>query len=317
MSMPESNIEISVVVPVYNSEACLDALVHAVHAALNAAAYELILVNDRSSDGSWNRICALVHGNPHVIGINLRKNSGQDNALMAGFRHVHGRYVVIMDDDLQHDPADIPRLWRACKEHGADVCFAQFDEKQHALWKNVGSWLNGKVAEIVIGKPPHIYLSPFKIVARDVVAEIVRYDGPFPYVDGLLFTVTENVVQIPAEHHPRHAGRSTYSLFKSVMVAARLATSYSVLPLRIASLFGFATAIAGFGLGVYFLLEAMFVGRPVGGFASQIVTTLFLGGVTLVAIGLMGEYVGRSYLNLNKQPQYTVKDVVVSEKTGE
>jgi len=307
-----NTIEISIVVPVYNSERCVDALARRVAEALGTVPFELVMVNDRSTDGSWECIVAATERDPRIVGINLRKNSGQDNAIMAGFRHARGAYMVVMDDDLQHDPADIVRLWDACRAAGADVCFARFTGKRQAWWKNIGSWLNDIVARVVVGKPRHVYLSPFKIIRRDVVEEMVKYDGPFPYVDGLLFTITDNVTQIDAEHHARHAGRGNYNLIRSITVTAKLATTFSVMPLRFASLLGFVTAAAGFLLGIYFVLEAVYIDKPIQGWPSTIVIMIFLGGVTLVSIGLVGEYIGRLYIRVNNRPQYTVKDVVRS-----
>jgi polyisoprenyl-phosphate glycosyltransferase len=163
--------KISIVIPVYNSEECIEELVSEIDAALDT--YELILVNDCSSDSSWLRIEEAASGNEKITGINLRKNFGQDNALMAGLNHATGDYVVIMDDDLQHSPSDIPVLYEKIRE-GYDVVYANFAAKKQARWKNFGSWLNGKLAEIVIHKPAWIYLSPFKIIDKQVVDEIVE-----------------------------------------------------------------------------------------------------------------------------------------------
>jgi undecaprenyl-phosphate 4-deoxy-4-formamido-L-arabinose transferase len=302
----------SIVVPVYRSEDCLEELVRQIDDALVEWPHEIVLVNDRSPDHSWDVIVKLAQANPGVTGINLRKNSGQDNAIMAGFRCARGKYVVVMDDDLQHDPADIVRLWHACEEHGADVCFGRFNRKKQAWWKNAGSWLNGKIAEFVIDKPPHVYLSPYKIIRSEVVAEIIKYDGPSPYVDGLLFTITDSVAQIDATHHVRFAGRSNYDFVRSLKVALKLATSFSVIPLRLASVLGFMTATVGFVLTLWFAFDAVVFGRPVQGWPSQMCVTLVLGGVTLLCVGLLGEYVGRTFVRLNNRPQYTIKDKISS-----
>ena len=187
-----STKKISIVVPVYNSQECMEPLAQRIDECLRESDYELILVNDGSADHSWEEIKRVASQNKNIIGVNLRKNSGQDNAIMAGLKQVRGDYVIIMDDDLQHNPADIPNLVSECAK-GFDVCFANFESKKQKWWKNFGSWFNGKAAEIVIGKPKRIYLSPFKAIGRDVIDEIIKYEGPYPYVDGLLFTVTRNV----------------------------------------------------------------------------------------------------------------------------
>ena len=301
--------KISIVVPVFNSMDCVEPLVKRVDECLIGSDYELILVNDCSSDGSWDAIKKACSCGENVVGINLRKNSGQDNALMAGLRQVQGAYVIIMDDDLQHDPADIPRLVSKLEE-GYDVCYANFEQKKQAWWKNFGSWFNGKVAEVIVDKPKGIYLSPFKAVVRDVINEVIRYEGPYPYVDGLILTITRLVCQIPAIHHGRHAGESNYSLLRSIAVWMKLSTGYSVLPLRIATVTGFVTSTFGFILILAFIFEHYFLHENPTGWMSLMTVTLVLGGTILVSLGTIGEYVGRSYLLLNNKPQFTYKEIL-------
>jgi undecaprenyl-phosphate 4-deoxy-4-formamido-L-arabinose transferase len=165
----ETPVRISVVVPVYRSEGCIPELTQRLTEALGPAgcSYEVILVNDGSPDQSWERIREAAERHPEVRGINLRRNAGQDNAIMAGLRESRGEIVVVMDDDLQHDPRDIPGLLCALDENVADVCFARFPAKKQAFWKNAGSWLNDRLANVVVGKPPEIYLSPFKAIRGD------------------------------------------------------------------------------------------------------------------------------------------------------
>lgn len=292
--------EISVVIPVFNSEGNLGPLCAQIAAALAGLRHEVILVDDRSRDRSWEVIVEIAGRVPEVSGIRLRKNSGQDHAIMAGLRSARGDYVVIMDDDLQHSPADIPALHRACAQ-GFDVCYANFTVKRQAAWKNAGSWLNGKVAELLIDKPPGIYLSPFKVIARGVVREIVRYRGPFPYIDGLIFMVTANITQLEGfVHHDRLAGESNYTFWRSVKVFLKLATNFSALPLRVATILGFASAFLGFVLSVYFLGEYLLTKRAPEGWMSLVMIDLFFFGITLVAIGLVGEYVGRLFVHANR-----------------
>ncbi len=310
-SPPDADaMNLSVVVPVYRSADCLPALVERVRDTLGAhsAAFELILVNDASPDASWQVISALSDQHPFVVGLNLRKNVGQDNAIMAGLHYATGAVVIIMDDDLQHDPADIPRL-AAALAGGADVAYAMFDEKHQAWWKNAGSWFNGRVAVVVLGKPPDVYISPYKAIRQDVVREIVRYDGPFTYVDGIIFIITSNIIQVPATHHTRFAGSSNYDLIRSVRVWLKLATGFSVIPLRIAAFMGGAIALLSFFMAAYFMIQALLLEKIPEGYPSLIVSVYFLGGIQLVALGAMGEYVGRIFLTQNRTPQFTIKDV--------
>ena len=304
--------QVSVVVPVYRSEDCLDKLVEALTAAFEESgrSHEIVLVNDCSPDRSWDKIVELAEQFPTIRGVNFRKNFGQDSALMAGLGVAKGDMVVIMDDDLQHDPKDMEMLLKKVEE-GSDVCYARFVHKKQALWKNLGSWFNGKVANIVIEKPDEVYLSPYKAIARAVVDEIVRYDGPYPYVDGLVFRATTNITQVDAQHHERYAGRSNYNLIRSVNVWLKLATSFSLVPLRIATYLGFGSSSIGMLLAVFLVIKKLFfdTGAPLG-WPSIIVTILVLGGVQLACLGLIGEYLGRVFIHLNKRPQYVVKETL-------
>jgi glycosyltransferase involved in cell wall biosynthesis len=306
--------KISIVVPVYKSQECIEALVNKVDECLNEVDYELILVNDCSPDSSWREIKKAAQSNKKVIAINLRKNSGQDNAIMAGFSRASGDYVVVMDDDLQHDPADIRKLAQELEKGDFDVCFAKFPKKNQKLWKNLGSSFNGKMAEIILNKPREIYLSPFKVIRKEVVDEIVKYKGPYPYVDGILFSITQNVSQVDAEHHSRFAGQSNYTLLRSIAVWLKLMTSFSVFPLRIATFIGMLASILGFLLATFYFAKYFIVGETVEGWTSLMVLMLILSGTILIAIGAIGEYVGRSYIQLNRRPQYSIKEVLNMKK---
>jgi polyisoprenyl-phosphate glycosyltransferase len=302
--------KISIVVPVYNSEGNLRELVRQIGDALACREYRLILANDRSRDHSWDIIRELCAADSRVVGVSLRKNSGQDNAIMAGFRYADGEYVVIMDDDLQHSPYDIEALVNACESEGVDVCYASFAKKNQSWWKNLGSWLNGKIAESVIGKPRDVYLSPFKAVRKAVIDDVVKYEGPYPYVDGLLFSVTSSIAQIDVEHHSRHAGLSNYSLSKSMSVFLKLVTSFSILPLRMASMSGFVSASLGFVLMIYFFVKYFIDGNGMEGWTTLVLLILILGGLILMSLGMIGEYLGRMYLTINKRPQFVVKETI-------
>lgn len=303
-------MNVSVVVPVYRSADCLPELVARVDGALRPhfTAFELILVNDCSPDASWQAIDDLAARHDFVVGVNLRKNVGQDNAIMAGLHEATGDAVIIMDDDLQHDPDDIPRLVAALGP-GVDVVYATFEEKLQAWWKNAGSWFNGRVAVVVLGKPPDVYMSPYKAIRQDVVREIVRYDGPFTYVDGIIFAITGAITQVPATHHTRFAGHSNYNLIRSIRVWLKLATGFSVIPLRIATIMGGAIALLSFVMASYFLIQALVLERIPEGYPSLIVSVFFLGGIQLVALGALGEYIGRIFLTQNRTPQFSVKTV--------
>jgi undecaprenyl-phosphate 4-deoxy-4-formamido-L-arabinose transferase len=309
-------LDLSIVVPVYRSAECLDALIAAIAAALTPQeiSYEVCLVNDGSPDHTWDVVEELCHTHPEVVGVDLRRNFGQDNAILTGLRLARGRALAIMDDDLQHDPAELPALL-AKLEEGPDVVYADFRIKHQAAWKNLGSWFNGKMAEWVLDKPKGIYLSPYKVLRREVAQLICRYDGPEPYIDGLLFQVTSRFAQIPVEHHHRYAGRSNYNLMRSIAVWARLATGHSVRPLRLVTWCGLLLGTLGVLLAVvvilYRLLYPQDFQAAVAGWASLMVAQLLLGGVGMIFLGILGEYVGRMHAAVaGKKPQAAIREIL-------
>jgi undecaprenyl-phosphate 4-deoxy-4-formamido-L-arabinose transferase len=232
---------------------------------------------------------------------------------MTGLRWATGDFIAIMDDDLQHDPRDLVRL-AAALDAGFDVAYANFRSKQQALWKNIGSWLNGRIAEWVIRKPRGIYLSPYKVIRADVAKLITNYAGPSPYIDGLLFQVTSRITQIDAEHRSRHTGTSNFTLWKSARVALRLILSFSPLPLRMVALLGLAFCILGAASTVavisYRLLRPEEFTPESAGWASLMSASLFLGGVQLGCLGIVGEYVARLFLAVNRAPQAAVGEII-------
>ncbi|MBR5964528.1 MAG: glycosyltransferase family 2 protein [Treponema sp.] len=309
--------EISIVIPVYNSHECVAELSRQIADALKSLSYEQIMVNDCSRDSSWDEIKKVCAKNKNVIGINLRKNGGQDSAILAGLNYAAGKWVVIMDDDLQHSPYDIPKLYQEAQK-GFDVVYANFESKKQRLWKNLGSWFNGKISEIAIQKPHEIYLSPFKIVSRGVVQEMTKFNNLFPYIDGLIFQVTRNITQIPIEHHKRELGKSNYNLLKSIKVFLRMLFGFSTMPLNLAAYTGFFSAAIGLILAVKYAVE-YFTGRAdVTGWTTLVILVLVLGGLILVSLGIVGKYLGQVYLTVNNQPKFLVKEIISSKiKKGE
>jgi glycosyltransferase involved in cell wall biosynthesis len=314
---------LSIVVPVYRSEACLRPLVAAIDAALGPGAarlpYEVILVNDGSPDRSWEVISSICQAHPQVVGIDLRRNFGQDNAILAGLRHARGRAVAIMDDDLQHHPDDLPTLISRLDD-SVDVVYADFRVRRHSAWKNIGSWFNGKVAEWVLGKPADLYLSPYKVLRREVAELICNYEGPDPYVDGLLLQVTTRVAQVPVMHHGRYAGRSNYNLRRSIAVWGRLATSFSIKPLRLVTWFGLGLGMLGGILAclvvAYRLLDPGAFPVAAAGWASLMVALLLIGGVQMIFLGILGEYAGRTHTAVAHKPQAAIREVLNTSATA-
>jgi len=306
----DSKLALSVVVPVYRSATILPKLVVETAGALASAGllgqFELVLVCDASPDDSWNVIEGLARQDPFVRGILLRRNAGQHNATMAGLHQVRGRQVVIMDDDLQHPPSAIPRML-AELDNGYDVCYARYLHRRHALWKRLGSWINDLGARLLLGKPPGLYLSSFKAMQGDVARELLRYDGPFAYVDGLILDVTRNITSVEIEHQQRFDGKGNYDLRSSVSLWLKMATSFSVYPLRVMAVLGLMLAFLSAVFGAYLIVNKMLDPTIPAGWTSLIATILFVGGVQMIGLGLLGEYLGRAYLKLNRKPQFVVR----------
>lgn len=302
---------LSLVIPVYGSEQVLPELVRRLQGMLERQGrpqgdYELILVCDCSPDRSWAVIRRLAEQFPWVRGILLRMNAGQHNALMAGFRQARGRIIVTMDDDLQHSPDDIPLLLAELAQGGRDVVYARFKSRKHAAWKIAGSRINDLVAGYLMNKPRGLYLSPFRAMTAAIRDDILRYQGPYVYVDGLILSVTRNIGTVDVDHHDRYAGDSGYSLSKSVSLWLKMATNFSIVPLRITSFVGLCFAGLGFVLALALIIQKLTVDRMPIGWSSLIVTILIVGGVQLLALGMVGEYLGRVLLILNSRPQYVV-----------
>ena len=302
---------ISAVIPVYNSEECLPELMGRLTDALNEISedHQIILVNDCSPDNSWEIMAGLADKYEKLKCINLRRNFGQDCAIMAGLHHAKGQVIVIMDDDLQHSPDDLSVLVEMLGDK-YDVCYAYFEKKKQTLFKNLGSWFNGKFAELTIEKPPHVYLSPFKAIRHEVIEEMIKYDGPYPYIDGLIFRATRNITQTKLEHHARYKGEGNFTLLKSLSVWARVVTTFSVKPLRLATLLGLASSGIGFMMALYFIYKRLWGDEYIPyGWASTFVTILFLGGIQLMTLGVIGEYVGRTFIQNNREPQFIIREI--------
>ena len=301
---------LSLVIPVYGSEPVLPELVRRLQAMFDqqgrpSGDYELILVCDCSPDRTWAVIRSLAKQYPWVRGILLRMNAGQHNALMAGFSKARGRVIVTMDDDLQHAPEDIPLLLAELAQ-GRDMVYARFKSRKHAGWKVAGSRLNDLVAGYLMNKPKGLYLSPFRAMTADIRDDILRYQGPYVYVDGLILSVTRNIGTVDVDHHERYAGDSGYSLRKSISLWLKMATNFSIVPLRITSFVGLCFAGVGFVLALVLIIQKLTLDRMPIGWSSLIVTVLIVGGVQLLALGMLGEYLGRVLLILNSRPQYVV-----------
>lgn len=236
------------------------------------------------------------------------RNFGEHNAVMTGLRHARGDYVVTMDDDLQNPPSEVLRLLEHAQRTGADAVYTYYAEKQHAAWRNLGSRFTNRVADWLLDKPRGLYLSSFRLLSAFVVEQVTRYDGPFPYIDGLVMQATTRLERLAVKHLPRAAGRSNYTFRRLVRLWLNMFLNFSVMPLRVSTLTGFVLSILGVIGVLTVLVEALFR-EPPEGWASVMAAVLLLSGVQLMILGMVGEYLGRLYLTVNRKPQSIVRAV--------
>lgn len=301
-------LEMSVIVPVYGSERTLEPLFERLSAVLGTGpgGWEAIFVEDGSPDGSWD-VLKRIHGaNPdRVVAIRLARNFGQHNALMCGFRQARGEIVVTMDDDLQNPPEEVPKLLAALKEGQFDVVYGRYGTKMQRPWRNAGSWIINVFYGIIFRRGGTI--TSFRAIRQETLENILGYDLNFTFVDGLLAWNTQRIGEVDVEHHARPSGRSGYSLARLATLAFNLFTNFSLLPLQIVSATGLILAGTGFVVGLWYLFAFFRHQIAVPGYASTITAVLVLGGAQLIALGIIGEYLGRLHLNVNRKPQYAVR----------
>jgi glycosyltransferase involved in cell wall biosynthesis len=308
--MADRPFALSIVIPVYRGARSVGGLVEALSALRIAGGHEVILVNDGSPDDSADVCRALAaRTDVAVTFVDLSRNFGEHNAVMAGLRHAQGDYVITMDDDLQNPISEVVKLFAHARAGGWDVVYTYYETKRHAAWRNVGSRFANLVADWLLDKPRGLYLSSFRCMSAFVVAQVTRYEGPFPYVDGLVMQVTQRIDRIAVEHLPRMHGASNYTMRRLVRLWLNLFVNFSAMPLRIATVTGMVFTVLGVLGAVAVAIEAL-TGDTPPGWASLMAATLLLSGVQLVLLGLLGEYLGRLFLTVNRKPQAIVREVV-------
>jgi undecaprenyl-phosphate 4-deoxy-4-formamido-L-arabinose transferase len=229
---------------------------------------------------------------------------------MAGLARARGAFTITMDDDLQNPTSEVKRLFEHARDGHYDVVYTYYAEKKHAPWRNIGSRFTNWCADHLIDKPKGLYLSSFRCISAFVREHITAgYEGPFPYVDGLVFQVTQNVGRLQVEHLPRSEGRSNYTLARLFRLWLSMFLNFSVIPLRFATLFGIAFGALGALAAIIVIAEAISSSTPPQGWASLMVAVLVLAGVQLIVVGVIGEYLGRMFLAINRKPQYLVREV--------
>lgn len=304
--------KVSFVVPCYRSEHTLPKVVAEIEEKmkdLDGYEYDIFLINDCSPDDTMGTIRKLCEEHSEIRGIGFAKNFGQHSALMAGLRYADGDYVVCLDDDGQTPADEVDKLLDKLEE-GYDAVYARYEHKKHSAFRNMGSRVNDLMARTMLGKPAELYISSYFAVKRFVVDDMVRYENSYPYVIGLVLRATRNIANVTVSHREREEGSSGYTFGKLLGLWLNGFTAFSVKPLRLATALGAFSAVLGFLYGVYTIVKRLVRPDVPLGFSSTMAALVFFGGMIMLMLGLIGEYIGRIYISLNNSPQYVIREKV-------
>lgn len=303
--------KISFIIPCYGSEKTVEKVIDEIIKKVSEKKdydYEIIAVNDQSPDNVWEVLNNVAKNNKNVKTILLAKNMNRPGALMAGMSKAVGDYIVLMDDDGQ---CPMENLWDLLKplEEGHDVSIAKYPKYKQSLFKSFGTIVNRKMTEIIIEKPKDLSFTNFAAIKKYVVDEILKYKNPYPYMTGLLLRTTNDIVNVQMEERERITGTTNFTFKKMLKLWINGFTAFSVKPLRISALIGFLTAMIGFVYGVVIIIHKAFIHDSiVPGYSSIMAVMLFIGGIIMLMLGLIGEYIGRMYISINNSPQYVIKE---------
>lgn len=309
--------KVSFVIPCYRSERTLEGVVDEIRNTmqqLGKYAYNIILVNDCSPDNTLEVIRKLCRQYDNIKGIDFAKNFGQHSALMAGLRKADGDIVVCLDDDGQTPANEVGKLLEGI-ENGSDVVYAQYEIKKHSMFRNFGSWMNDVMTRVMLGKPKDLHVTSYFAVKRFVVESMLAYQNSYPYVIGLVLRATKNIINVPVKHRSREIGASGYTMKKLLSLWFNGFTSFSILPLRVATVVGSCCAGVGFLYLIYTVIKKLVNPAVPVGFSSLMSVILFIGGMLMLMLGLIGEYVGRIYISINNSPQYVIRDEINGKTT--
>ena len=303
---------VSFVIPCYRSAETIGKVIEEISvtmADLEQYRYEVILVNDASPDNTFEVIRDLCEKRKEICGVNLARNFGQHAALMAGFRYAHGDIIVCLDDDGQTPADEVPKLLAKIEE-GFDAVYARYEEKKHSAFRNFGSKVNERMTRVMLGKPKALYISSYFAVKRFVVDEMIRYANPYPYVIGLVLRTTKNITNVNVKHRERQIGTSGYTIAKLLALWFNGFTAFSIKPLRVATAVGAISASVGFLYGIYTIVKKLLNPDIVIGFSSLMSVLVFTGGMVMLMLGIIGEYIGRIYISMNNSPQYVIRECI-------
>ena len=301
-------MKLSICIPVYNGADTIGKLVEKLQETFKIYEVEIVMANDGSRDNSSEVCQKLVENYSNCRFIDLRRNNGEHNAVMCTLNYCTGDYAVIIDDDLQNPPEEILKLLEEIQK-GYDVVYSKYHQKKHHWFRNFGSKINDIFATWLLENPKNLYLCSFKIINRAVINEIIKYKGPFPYIDGLILRCTSNISSVFVQHNARTSGKSNYTLSKLIHLWLSMFVNFSIKPMRAMMGIGGLVMLSSVVLAIYFIIDKILNPEIVSGWTSLMVILLFLGGVQILFLGLIGEYIGKNYLDQNGTPQFTVKNI--------
>lgn len=302
----------SFVIPCYKSEKTISIVVEQIIALMtdkNEDLFEIILVNDFPSDNTINVIKKLCKMDQRIKAINFSKNFGQHSALMAGYKYCSGEIIISLDDDGETPVSEVYKLIDKINE-GYDIVFAAYSYKVHDKFRLLGSNINKRMTEIMIGKPKDIEATSYFAAKKYIIDEILKYNNPYPYIGGLLFRTTNNIENVNVEQKERISGKTGYTFKSLLKLWLNGFTAFSVKPLRIATFLGVICALVGFVFGVYVIVSKIIHPEMIAGYSSTMAVLLFIGGMIMLMLGMIGEYIGRIYISINNSPQYVIREKI-------
>ncbi len=309
---------VSIVIPVYNESANLDALWNRLNPVISGLGRgcEVIFIDDGSRDDSLDILRGLAVNDARIRVVELARNFGQHSALLAGFRNCSGEIVVTLDADLQNPPEEIPRLIDAI-DAGNDVVGGWREERQDNLYRRMASRLHNRLTSAIVGVPMHDYGCMLRAYRRHIIDTVIECDEKAAFVPALANTFAKRVTEIPVGHAERTGGESKYNLFSLAHLSLNLITGFSLLPMRALSLTGAGIFLLDAIFAAILLGHRLFYGpQQEGALWTLFAVMFFLVGLVFLALGLIGEYIGRIYIEVRRRPTYIVRAVHGEGATG-
>lgn len=312
--------KVSAVIGLYNSEKTIGDVIKELKEAFsesNKYELEMVLVDDHSPDNVYELVKGYAKEDKSIKVIHLAKNSGQTNAVIEGYRHATGEYIIEMDDDLQMPAREAVRMVEHLEENDYDVVFAKYADQKESFGRRLGSKINNKMTQIMLKKPKHIRVNSFYVMRKFVKDEMIKYSNHYPYLYGMIFGITNNVANLDVEHRERAYGKSNYTFRKLVGLWTNGFLNFSVEPLRVATKLGTIIASISFVVAIVLIIQRILYPTKSMGWSSLMVTIIFFSGVQLLGMGLLGEYLGRQYISDSGMSRVSVKEKINCEDEEE